>query len=167
MADSGPTEVYCCLMAEARADFAAMSASRLSLLSRQGSKLGLGPVDRTRLAPQPPEPRPIPSTNSTTRARNSSLRPHEMKRRQPLEIDIAREAREIRRLAPRNHLAACSPDFIRETAFLLAKAHANHWQIGFRETMKLLHNLNLLGMTPLAGRRAGPTRGGGGGDDAA
>ena len=42
--------------------------------------------------------------------------------RQPLEIDVAREVREIMSLAPRNHLAACSPEFIRDTAFLLAKA---------------------------------------------
>ena len=79
------------------------------------------------------------------------------KYRQPLEIDVAREAKEIRRLAPRNHLAACSPEFIRETAFLLAKMHANSWQIGFRDTMKLLRNLNLLGMSPL-GRAQGPGR---------
>ena len=65
LADSGPLEVYACLLAEARADFAAMSASRLSLLCRQGARLGLGPVDRTRLAPnggarQDPWPRCLP-----------------------------------------------------------------------------------------------------------
>ena len=30
-----------------------MSATRLSLLSRQASKLGLGPTDRTRIVSQP------------------------------------------------------------------------------------------------------------------
>ena len=89
------------------------------------------------------------------------------KHRQPLEIDVAREAKEIRRLAPRNHLAACSPEFIRETAFLIAKMHANSWHIGFRDTTKLLRNLNLLGMSPLGRAQGpGPTRGGGGGDAA-
>ena len=88
-----------------------------------------------------------------------------MKRRQPLEIDIAREVHEIMRTAPRNHLASCSPEFVRDTAFLLAKMHANNWQIGFKETMRLLDNLNLLGMTPLGRAQGpGPTRGG---DDAA
>ena len=87
--------------------------------------------------------------------------------RQPLEIDVAREVREIMRLAPRNHLAACSPEFVRDTAFLLAKMHANSWQIGFRDTMKLLRNLNLLGMSPLGRAQGpGPNRGGGGGDAA-
>ena len=46
-------ELYACLMAEARADFAGMSAARLGLLSRQASKLALGPVDRTRLTLSP------------------------------------------------------------------------------------------------------------------
>ena len=41
----------------ARADFAAMSANRLALLSRQGARLGLGPHDRARLT-SPPEPKP-------------------------------------------------------------------------------------------------------------
>ena len=90
-----------------------------------------------------------------------------MRCRQPLELDIAREAREIRRLAPRNHLAACSAEFIRAAAFLLAKAHANHWQIGFRDSMKLIRHLNLLGMSPLGRAQGpGPNRGGGGGDAA-
>ena len=88
-------------------------------------------------------------------------------RHRPCELDIAREVREIMRLAPRNHLAACSPEFIRETAFLLAKMHVNHWQIGFKDTMRLLSNLNLLGMSPLGRAQGpGPTRGGGGGDAA-
>jgi hypothetical protein len=51
--DRGPLEVYACLMAEARAGFAAMPASRLALLTRQAARLGLGPVDRTRITPQP------------------------------------------------------------------------------------------------------------------
>ena len=29
------------------------------------------------------------------------------------------------RTAPRNHLASCSPEFVRDTAFLLAKMHAS------------------------------------------
>ena len=53
--DRPQVEIYVCLMAEARADFSAMSATRIGLLSRQASKLGLGPVDRTRIT-QPPEP---------------------------------------------------------------------------------------------------------------
>ena len=89
------------------------------------------------------------------------------KHRQPLEIDVAREAKEIRCLASRNHLAECSAEFIRDMAFLLAKMHANSWQIGFRDTMKLLRNLNLLGMSPLGRAQGpGPNRGGGGGDAA-
>ena len=61
--------------------------------------------------------------------------------------------------------ASCSPEFVRDTAFLLAKVHANNWQIGFKETMRVLDNLNLLGMTPLGRAQGpGPTRGG---DDAA
>ena len=56
-ADRQPLELHCCLMAEARADFAAMSATRIGLLSRQASKLGLGPTDRARLTPHP-EPKP-------------------------------------------------------------------------------------------------------------
>ena len=48
--DRAQVELYAQLMAEARADFAGMSATRIS---RQASKLGLGPVDRTRITPQP------------------------------------------------------------------------------------------------------------------
>ena len=55
--DRGVLEVYAQLLAEARADFAGMSANRLALLSRQGARLGLGPHDRTRLTPAP-EPKP-------------------------------------------------------------------------------------------------------------
>ena len=51
--DRPQVELYACLMAEARADFAGMSAARLGLLSRQASKLALGPVDRTRLTLSP------------------------------------------------------------------------------------------------------------------
>jgi hypothetical protein len=51
--DRGPLEVYVCLMAEARSGFAAMPASRLALLTRQAARLGLGPVDRTRITLQP------------------------------------------------------------------------------------------------------------------
>ena len=51
--DRAQVELYAQLMAEARADFAGMSATRITLLSRQASKLGLGPVDRTRITPQP------------------------------------------------------------------------------------------------------------------
>ena len=46
-------EVYCQLLAEARADFAATPATRLALLSRQAARLGLGPNDRSRLPQQP------------------------------------------------------------------------------------------------------------------
>ena len=53
----GGLEIYAQLLAEARADFAGMSANRLALLSRQGARLGLGPHDRTRLMPAPP-PKP-------------------------------------------------------------------------------------------------------------
>jgi hypothetical protein len=56
-ADRQPLELHCCLMAEARADFAAMSATRIGLLSRQAARLGLGPNDRSRLLPAP-EPKP-------------------------------------------------------------------------------------------------------------
>ena len=55
--DRGVLEIYAQLLAEARADFAAMPASRMALLSRQAARLGLGPTDRTRLTP-PPEPKP-------------------------------------------------------------------------------------------------------------
>ena len=50
-------EIYAQLLAEARADFAGMPASRMALLSRQAARLGLGPHDRTRLTPRP-EPSP-------------------------------------------------------------------------------------------------------------
>ena len=50
--DRGPLEIYVCLMAEARGGFAAMPASRLTLLTRQAARLGLGPIDRTRITPQ-------------------------------------------------------------------------------------------------------------------
>ena len=55
--DRQPVEIYAQLLAEARAGFAEMPASRLALLSRQAARLGLGPADRARLTP-PPEPKP-------------------------------------------------------------------------------------------------------------
>ena len=50
--DRPQVEIFVSLMAEARTDFGKMSATRIGLLSRQASKLGLGPVDRTRITPQ-------------------------------------------------------------------------------------------------------------------
>jgi hypothetical protein len=88
-------------------------------------------------------------------------------RHQPCELDIAREVRKIMRTAPHNHLAACSAELIRDTALLTAKMQANSWQVGFRDTMRLLPNLNLLGMTPLGRAQGPPPRRGGGGDEAA
>ena len=42
-------ELYSRLQAQARRDFADMSAAKLSLLAAVASKLGLGPVDRAKL----------------------------------------------------------------------------------------------------------------------
>ena len=56
MPDRPQVEIFCRLLAEARADFGKMSTARIELLSRQGSKLGFGPADRSRLAPHPAPP---------------------------------------------------------------------------------------------------------------
>ena len=55
--DRGLLELYCKLLHQQRADFAEMPAARLVLLVNLGARLGLAPIDRTRLTPTP-EPKP-------------------------------------------------------------------------------------------------------------
>ena len=54
--DRGLLEVYVQLMAQQRSDFVEMSAAKLTLLVSLGARLGLSPVDRTRLRPLPERP---------------------------------------------------------------------------------------------------------------
>ena len=54
---SGLLEVYARLLVEQRTAFADMNAARLTLLVTLGARLGLAPIDRTRLEPKP-EPKP-------------------------------------------------------------------------------------------------------------
>ena len=139
------------------------------------SAFGLTPAARgnVTVAPGPRKPNPFDEFDNnpyTKLGTNPFDNLKSTKLAQPLEIDVRREVREIMRTAPSNHLAVCSSEFIRETAFLIAKMHANKWHIGHRDTMKMLRNLNLLGMSPL-GRAQGPrperSGGGGSGGDAA
>ena len=53
-------EAFAQLQAMARADFAGMSAAKLSLLARLAGRLGLGPIDRAGITPQPGPPEPNP-----------------------------------------------------------------------------------------------------------
>ena len=55
--DRGLLEVYVKLLHQQRSSFAEMSAARLTLLVATGARLGLAPIDRTRLTPSP-EPKP-------------------------------------------------------------------------------------------------------------
>ena len=55
--DRGLLEVYARLLVEQRTAFADMNAARLTLLVTLGARLGLAPIDRTRLEPKP-EPKP-------------------------------------------------------------------------------------------------------------
>jgi hypothetical protein len=91
-----------------------------------------------------------------------------MKQPQPLEIDVAREAREIRRLAPAHHLAWCGPELVAETAELIVRMRGPAG-LGYRASMRLLKNLSALGMSPMARARCRlcNAMGSGGGDDAA
>ena len=77
----------------------------------------------------------------------------EMKRRQPLEIDIAREVREIMRLAPPHRVALMGPGFVKETARLIC-LQLTPAGLGYRESMRLLKHLHALHMTPLARAQA-------------
>jgi phage terminase small subunit len=54
--DRPQLEIFCRLLVESRVAFGKMSATRIGLLSRQASKLGLGPTDRSRITPQPGPP---------------------------------------------------------------------------------------------------------------
>ena len=54
--DRGLMELYCKLLHQQRSDFAEMPAARLVLLVNLGARLGLAPIDRTRLTLRP-EPR--------------------------------------------------------------------------------------------------------------
>ena len=131
--DRAQAEVFVQLQAEARTDFAAMSATRLSLLSRQASKLGLGPVDRTRLAPQIESSASIHSTSLPIRGRNFSER---LSRNEATPTARNRH----RERGPRNSAPRTAKSFGRmqtrrlftRRPFLLAKMHANSWQIGFQ-----------------------------------
>ena len=91
------------------------------------------------------------------------------RRPEPLEIDIARQVRDITRGVP-HRAAAMGPEFVLATEI---DGNANCGvRLGFRESMRLLKNLHALHMTPLARARAcgrWPWRDAdvGGGDDAA
>ena len=76
-----------------------------------------------------------------------------MKRLEPLEIDVARKAKEIRRHAPPHRVATLGPDFVKESARLIC-LQSTPPGLGFRETMKLLKHLHALHMTPLARAQA-------------
>jgi hypothetical protein len=90
-------------------------------------------------------------------------------KRHPLdEVALAREAREIRRLAPAHHLAWCGPELVAETAELIVRMR-DPAGLGYRASMRLLKNLSALGMSPMARARCRlcNVMGNGGGDDAA
>ena len=55
--DRGLLELYSKLLHQQRFDFAEMPTARLVLLANLGARLGLAPIDRTRLEPRP-EPKP-------------------------------------------------------------------------------------------------------------
>ena len=81
-----------------------------------------------------------------------------MKQRQPLEIEIRREVKEIEQMAPPHRVAICGPDYVRETAILLAMQRTSAG-LGFRQSMKLIDHLHWLHMTPLGRAEArGPPR---------
>ena len=75
-----------------------------------------------------------------------------MKRPEPLELDVARQVRDIERWVP-HRAAALGPDFVRATARLMA-LQLTGAKLGYRETMRLLRNLHSLEMTPLARAQA-------------
>ena len=55
--DRGLLELYCKLLHQQRSTFAEMPAARLVLMVNLGARLGLAPIDRTRLMLRP-EPKP-------------------------------------------------------------------------------------------------------------
>ena len=81
-----------------------------------------------------------------------------MKKIRPLELDVRRKIREIEEMAPPHRVSLCGPDYVRETAVLLAM-QCTPAGLGYRETMRLLDHLHWLHMSPLGRAEArGPPR---------